>query len=222
MYRRVSSGIRRHGPLNLKNGSATSFNVDVDSCLRRRDCQFLDISVCRRGNGLGNGIVFGHQTRALHNRSSITSRGATVTAGDDRDIVVDDLFATLEAHRATNRAKTIRKVGNDIPAEVLAYNGWYSLALTQNDIAQDGKRTIDTVAEAPVVGSLNAPDGQHVRQQKQKAGRSGNNIPLEYQGLSIKPQPPWAPYSRSNLQRPWLTHLKEHEGHGRTRYVLLF
>lgn len=110
---------------------------------------------------------------------------------DTKDIFTDDLQATLEAHRATNRAAVIRTFPTKVSPTVLLDSGIY-------------KPPLDYPLDQPLAR-------QEKPEQKVDDG--------EYVGKNIRPQVFWQIRSSRDIQRPWLAHLDGHDGDGLARSV---
>ena len=141
-----------------------------------------------------------------------------------KDIFVDDLYATLEAHRATNRAPMIRQVA---PAH---FSNFMRLRLSSPQASES--RT-----QLPVqrVG-YDAKDAQSsrepisLRQQlaldtqklvKEKVPVAATNV-VDYVGCYQATYGYWRIYDDSGLskmeRKPWLAHTKDFQGDGMSRY----
>ena len=142
-----------------------------------------------------------------------------------KNIFADDLAATLEAHRAENRARVVRKVGSDVDER--------SFGIYRPLIRNPGQQTSEGVAaeqttsvlrpddESPLLNvtkiDLSKNQGALLKKRETKRGPSWptnslqyknakgkkNKIkhdqPLEYEGKNLKPCDQWA---RNVLQPP--------------------
>lgn len=138
---------------------------------------------------------------------------------DNKDIIVDDLFATLEAHRATNKTKVIRKIISPNPNDC----GQTQTAPSPADVKI-------IVPEARTTSQRDAATNQiTVRRQltgrKQKRSNLNNRrlkITFGYQGKAREPPQQWQPRSsKGREQSPWLPLVTDTEGDGLTRYFII-
>lgn len=139
---------------------------------------------------------------------------------DVQDVVLDDLSATLEAHRASNRASVIRKINapSDIPSLFLRpsidrnYAGKEALSedlteggeLAQNSLKSsvDDNQAEETQEENEAgigiwpADSLQAQEGYGRRNRKRVGRKVGNGfvksrVVLEYAGVAFSPTQSW-------------------------------
>lgn len=129
---------------------------------------------------------------------------------DAKDIIVDDLSATLEAHRASNRAAVIRKIkiesNSDLAGPILR-----PLLRENGDGGSKAKKTQE--GKEYEVHQMWPADSV---QAKVRYGKTGSRDfvksrdPLEYTGVVQWPKQAWeisdSPKNMP-LQRPWLAYL---------------
>lgn len=145
---------------------------------------------------------------------------------DSKDIIVDDLSATLEAHRASNRAAVIRKIKlrtSDIAGPVLRP------LLSTSD---DGGGVATEIHEANEEAKEDEPhqmwpaDSVQAKERYGKTGSRGflkKTDPLEYTGVAQWPKQPWdISHSSKDLpmQRPWLAYMGTTDDDYLERFVL--
>lgn len=135
---------------------------------------------------------------------------------DNKDIIIDDLFATLEAHRATNKSRIIRKIPSPNP---------YDLDQTQTAPSLADVKTI--VPEARTTSQGDAATNQIIvkrqlmgtKRKRTNPSHKGPKLPLGYKGVAKKPHEQWKPRSPKGRERsPWLPLVTSTEGDGLTRY----
>lgn len=159
-------------------------------------------------------------------RKSVSARGTIIGANN---ILVDDLAATLEAHRAENRARVIRKVGSDVDRCTVGFHRPVvpSPRPQQSDkVAADGRTNISR--SEGVLSTVDASGAQsaglskvysiHIKKSKKKQRLSQNisslqpkygpakgitkrnqRLVLEYEGKVLEPRNQWA---QSSLELP--------------------
>ena len=141
---------------------------------------------------------------------------------DTKNIFVDDLSATLEAHRASNRAAIIRKVGTNAidPARTIK-----RLSLDQDS---DGGSEIKQLHEEKENERHQMWPADSVQAKKRygKRGTTGfdkKGEVLEYTGIAQGPQGPWKNNHLSKdvpMQRPWLAYIESSGENNFERFVL--
>ena len=122
---------------------------------------------------------------------------------DTKDVVLYDLSATLEAHRATNRAAVIRKCAQETIRFVSTSHG-EELTSVAGDT---GQRRFVSDGASP-----------------QDAGTKKSTDPLEYAGAAQSPKRHWKyikTRTRMQLQRPWLPYMEHTQGDYAGRCVFL-
>lgn len=139
-------------------------------------------------NSLEKDIAASPGVRDLHHTKYKRKRERNL---DTKDIFTDDLQATLEAHRATNRAAVIRTFPTKVSPTVLLDSGIY---------------------KPPLNYELDQPLARHEQPEQKVDGG-------EYVGKNIRPQVFWQISSSRDIQRPWLAHLDGHDGDGLARLV---
>lgn len=128
---------------------------------------------------------------------------------DTKDIIVDDLSATLEAHRTSNRAAVIRKIKlrkntNETFLRPLLGKG------CNGD--SEVKKTHEGREDEP--HQIWPADSVQAKERYGKTGSRGfvkKTDPLEYTGVAQWPKPPWKINQSSkdmSMQRPWLAYMK--------------
>ena len=150
---------------------------------------------------------------------------------DTKDIIIDDLQATLEAHRATNRASVVRKTIGDVPEIAPSDSGICRPPLTQpldhNVEPEHEAADAEPVKEVSQFRKLGARlwpadsiQGQRVREEQLQNGRkAAEEYDGEYVGTNFRPQGYWRVRSARDYQRPWLAHIEGHDGDGLARWV---
>lgn len=142
---------------------------------------------------------------------------------DTKDIIVDDLSATLEAHRASNRAVTIRKLklqSNHDSVESVSR----PLPRTNGHGDSEAKKTQE--GKDYEVHQMWPADSVQAKERYGKTGSRGfvkSTGPLEYTGVVQWPKQPWhASDSSKNIpmQRPWLAYLDTTNEDYHERFVL--
>lgn len=137
------------------------------------------------------------------------------TQKDAKDIILDDLSATLEAHRASNRAAVIRKIRvqeDDIP-------GIYLRPLLDKGDAGDAGSKVEEIHEVQEEAQEDEPhqmwpaDSVQAKEIYGKTGCRGyfkKIDTLEYTGAAQWPKQPWKISHSSKdmpMQRPWLAYM---------------
>lgn len=154
---------------------------------------------------------------------------------EDKDIIVDDLAATLLAHRAKNRASLVRRINVDldyVPTDFRRPSIVEQLSLNRSRSLKDEKvsHSAFEARRAPKIQRTQGNPDLKVwkntqTQAKTRASKKGTEcrtlrppVP-EYEGKDI---PPCLPWKRRLLRRreesPWLALLANTEGDGPTRY----
>ena len=130
---------------------------------------------------------------------------------DAKDIFVDDLSATLEAHRASNRAAVIRKVN---VTAVVAPPRFQRLLLERD--GNDGSEFNETHEEEKknIRSQMWPADSVQAKDMKRKRGNrrfEKKNEASEYTAVAHTPQGPWRiriPFEGIQIQRPWLAYVE--------------
>ena len=135
---------------------------------------------------------------------------------DAKDIIVDDLPATLEAHRASNRAPSIREV----KTTVIRGLGKRPLFLEQGNDGDCGAEKIPEEIHEGKEGKLTPMWPLDSVQAKAKYGEIGcktyykKGDALEYTGAVAWPQGFWKKTRSFNdtqdtpMKRPWLAYMR--------------
>ncbi|KAA6414265.1 MAG: hypothetical protein FRX48_02628 [Lasallia pustulata] len=146
-----------------------------------------------------------------------------------KDIIIDDLQATLEAHRATNRASVVRTIIRDVPETAPLESGIYRPPLTQpldHNVELEheaaGAEPVKEVSQFKKLGASLWPadsiQGQRVlKEQLQKGCNTWEENDGEYIGTNFRPQGYWHVRFARDYQRPWLAHIEGHDGDGLAR-----
>ncbi len=189
-------------------------------------------------------VIEGSSSWEDHHAREVGRRLVTV-----KDVVIDDLSATLEAHRASNRASVIRKI--HLPPDTSEFffrptiDGRHEVKEVGNERLPEGrvpaKDGFKRCLDGDQAGKTPEGDVAAMRiwpadsTQAQRAGggkgwkrvrlRTGNNFVkstgvLEYTGKSLRPAQAWANSTVGIFQRPWLAYMEEHSGDGLKRYVV--
>lgn len=192
--------------------------------------------------------AFSKAHRAPHFEESNGRAGTTVVkkkAEDSKDIFIDDLSATLEAHRVTNRFRFIRKVASGPPLHKI---GLYKIASGPPPLSKKGIRkqssyprldpsvdhgsTLDQMQTAPAdvtsTVSENKIDSQNdvaasptiIKKQLMGIEQKKPSVFLDYEGVAKEPRKKWnLRFSEGREQSPWLPLVTTTEGDGLARYV---
>lgn len=155
---------------------------------------------------------------------------------DSRDIIVDDLRATVEAHRATNTASTIRKIASDAPpnpdfkkidvsdpsaghaVESVHKSG---VSVDQEPIVPEGTKGTEPKRRLP--SETAGKEGLATRKKRPvRKSASRQNNGQDYEGKSLGLVDQWAleNTTESDLScpdRPWLTYLQGYEEDGQSQ-----
>lgn len=148
---------------------------------------------------------------------------ADVRRGDIKDIYVNDLVATLEAHRATNLASIIRKLHTSIEVEPIFFKRPSALGTERDaDSGDDNETSLLTRDGSKKVGPLQHWPARSF--QYDKLGGCGVKAPYlqEYLPLTIGPTYPWQLGGNSiagKLKWPWLVQLDDYDSNGLQRSV---
>ena len=142
---------------------------------------------------------------------------------DTKNIFVDDLSATLEAHRASNRAGVIRKLKSKEPVGNLAAPVLRPL-LAKSSCEGSKITETHTVKES---GSHQIGRADPVQAQGRcgtigSRGRVRKTDPSEYTGVTQWPKQPWEINHSSDdvsLQRPWLAYMETTNERSLQRFV---
>ena len=150
---------------------------------------------------------------------------------DTKDIIIDDLQATLEAHRATNRAAVLRNIATEVPQTTLSDAGIYR-PLLNRPLAHDAEPEHETADPRPVkeqgqvkkggagLWPADSVQGQRIDQgQHGKGGKFGGEDDGEYTGRNFRPQGYWHFRFLRDMERPWLAHMDGCDGDGLARWV---
>lgn len=168
-------------------------------------------------------------------QSTLKKRRIKFQRGEDRDIIVNDLAATLLAHRAKNMASLVRRINVDldyVPTDFRRPSIVEQLYLNRSRARKDEKdlHSASEGRKAPKIHYSQGNPHLKVREKAQtqattrasKKGTESRTIrPLipEYEGKDIAPCLLW---KRRLLHRkeesPWLALMENTEGDGLTRY----
>lgn len=131
---------------------------------------------------------------------------------DTKDVIVEDLSATLEAHRASNRAAVIRKI--EVQGS-LSPGIYRRLSLDKGDGGSQNEMIHEATEEAKEDEPPQMWPADSV-QAKERYGNTGSigffkrTDPLEYTGVAQWPKQPWKINHSSKdmpMQRPWLVYM---------------
>ena len=201
------------------------------SALRLRSCcrprlrrSFYNIHV-QRLSSAGNVPAANSDEQAIESLEPWQDFSGKVLARREKDrknIIVDDLSATLEAHRASNRAAVIRKIQygtSDLAPPFLRL----SLGESGNG-GNEAKKTHEASENKP--HQTWPADSVQAKERYGKTGSRGfvkKADPLEYTGVAQWPKQPWKINHSSGdmpMQRPWLAYTETMNEDYRERYVL--
>ena len=143
---------------------------------------------------------------------------------DAKDVNIDDLSATLEAHRASNRAAVIRKI--ELDANEIRRH--YKRPVLEQD--SDGRSEVKNTHKEKEDETHQMWPADSL-QAKEKYGKTGcrgfvkKNDPLEYSGTVQWLKEPWiipknCKYMQLQLQRPWLAYIETMGEDALERFVL--
>lgn len=128
---------------------------------------------------------------------------------DLKDIFVHDLSATLEAHRASNRAAVIRKTPIDG-----ATSPPFKRLSVQKDSGRGGKVKDGSAHKRLRICQLwpaNTVQAKKLYGRKGTKGFVKKDDELDYIGTAFSPGRPWnhdLGLEHSQMQRPWLAHIR--------------
>lgn len=139
----------------------------------------------------------------------------------DADINVDDLEATLIAHRTTNTASLIRPVKSDGTGLPLFQRPEITpLNLTTREAQGKPDATDSASTKTPKVISVGSEDRGSYATAEVKVQESHGDVPQtittgkpigDYVGLSLCPAEPWS-FERNGIERPWLDYHQNENG----------
>ena len=140
---------------------------------------------------------------------------------DSEDIIVDNLAATLEAHRASNRAFVVRNV--DATGVERPFKG-----VVPEKGSDRGKKVDETTQGEKKYKTrhLWPADSVQAREEHREAARKWfvkRDDPFEYNGTLQWPKEPWrivTSYMEMQMQRPWLAYLETTSEDNLGRFVL--
>ena len=140
---------------------------------------------------------------------------------DAKNIVVDSLAATLEAHRASNRAAVIR----DVKTEGLRKR---PLFLEQGNDGDSGAKKIHEEKESELIPMWPLDSMQAKAKYGNKAYKTyyKKGSALEYTGAVVQPQGFWEQNPSFNdtqdppMRRPWLAYMRTTGEDNLERFVL--
>ena len=147
----------------------------------------------------------------------------------DADVIVHDLRATLDAHRVTNRASTIRRV--DFDGTSLPF--FHRPEIVETDIEDN-----DNATSRAIVAAQMQNQNRGVAQERRTVGcprpltlfptktMQRDRRPLrlmgkpidDYEGVSLRPAQPWS-FGHKGIERPWVDYLHDDSGDGYSRYA---
>ncbi len=154
---------------------------------------------------------------------------------ETKDIITNDLSATIEAHRATNKASLVRRFNVDLeylptafirPSRFQYLHKCYRGAAPVDDIVKD-----QDIGDAPqnlsrVRKGIKGKQKLNIQRRKQMQGCRRKGMELtpcqgspDYKGLDLKPSQHWERKSLDKRQQsPWLALVASTEGDGLARY----
>ena len=153
-------------------------------------------------------------TEALEPWQDSDGKALARSEKDAKDIIVDDLSATLEAHRASNRAAAIRNVNVTAVGAPPPPPRFQRLLLKRD--GDDGSKVNKTHKEKNKNIHLRMwpADSVQAKDMKRKSGNGGfdkKKEGSEYTAVAHRPQGPWHikdPLERMEIQRPWLAYVE--------------
>lgn len=172
---------------------------------------------------------------AFETQATLKKQRIKFQRGEDRDIIVNDLAATLLAHRAKNKASLVRRINVDldyVPTDFRRPSIVEQLYLNRSRARKDEKYFY-SASEGRKVPKIDCPRGNphlKVREKTQtqvtarasKKGTESTTIrPLvpEHEGKDIAPCLLWKRrLLRRKEESPWLALVENTEGDGLTRY----
>ena len=142
-----------------------------------------------------------------------------------KDIFVDDLHATLEAHRATNRAALIRKVEDPTPKDMIRLK-LGSSQKTKHEIehlAAGEQRTAEKGDQTRDMRSVRERLALNTQDLVKDPVLPANPETEDYVGLSKRACGFWKIEQHEAVARlgdsPWLEYIEDFEGEGMNRYI---
>ena len=152
---------------------------------------------------------------------------------DSRDIIIDDLRTTIEAHRSTNTASILRKIASDTPPTsdfkrifVPNVGAGYDVDGVQQSgvpIDQTPLNVEDTKVKKPPCSEIWKEKEIATRNKPQvDNSRSTEKRVQDYEGKILGPMGQWALRytSKEHLRhsdRPWLAYLQNYDGDGQSQ-----
>ena len=223
MYRRTFSKLH-HRPL-VKFGPSSTYSLGVlGTRVRKRAFQSSHSvnAIDRRGARLRT------SKKARSQAGNFQHTRNTRRQLDTKDIIVDNLQATLEAHRATNRATVVRRLYSEVQSTIGIYRPPLDDARCQKQEPEH-----EAANTRPVKGDweiqrdrgelwpANSPQGQRSRTKwHEKGGNAAEKDNGGYVAKNFRPQGYWQIKFGEDMQRPWLAHMDGHDGDGLMRWVL--
>lgn len=182
----------------------------------------------RSRNPPGNGF---------ESRAALRKQRIKFQRGEDKDIIVGDLAATLLAHRAKNKASLVRRINVDldyVPTDFRRPSIVEQLYLNRTRARQDEKESYSAseAKKAPKMQRTLGSNDSKVRQKAQtqvttrvsKKGTESRTIRQlfpDYEGKDIPPCLSWKRrLSHRGEESPWLALVINTEGDGLTQYEL--
>lgn len=176
--------------------------------------------------------------RAIFSKSSEKARSqvsdfqhrihTTTRQLDTKDIIIDDLQATLEAHRTTNRAAILRKINTEVQPVASIYRPPLDKLLAQNEeLEYEAANTSSVKGKWQIKRDkarfwpADSVQCQRLREERHERGsKTAEQDDGEYVARNFRPQGYWQIRFGEDMQRPWLAHMNGHDGDGLTRWVL--
>lgn len=152
-----------------------------------------------------------------------SGKALAIKEGDDKGIIVDDLSATLEAHRASNRAAVIRKIilrADDSPGPIRR-----PLQSEESNNGSEVKHTHKVKQSRP--RQIWPADSVQAKERYGKTGTADGFVKkvdaFDYTGVVQWPKQSWKLSHDSDdllMQRPWLAYMETTSEDCLERYVL--
>ena len=139
----------------------------------------------------------------------------------DEDVIVGDLQATLDAHRATNRASIIHFVQDDNETH---YSYMRPTIQYISDKTQHVKNEGRTPSKrTPRKGRIIYGHWDLTGARQHRVLNFGSKKVAEYEGVYIPPTGHWSLDGNTleNMERPWLDYLRDRGGDAFSRYAML-
>lgn len=151
-------------------------------------------------------------------------------AEDNTDIIVDDLSATLEAHRAANRARIIRKLlsGHDPHSSSPNRETILSKEKTEDKkdfvdpsaVLESHRAATRTMIHRKVLYPSVPESNRYLNRKRTRENNRNVSLISDYEGVAKKPYERWeSKLSEGREISPWLHLVTGTEGDGLARYL---